>query len=257
MCVAPSRVQLPSNLRYVFRRRTGVRVRQRIRKFELWPVFKLAVAFHAICGAISLGVLTLIWQIGENAGFTDRVVNFLVDIGFAESVRISGASLFRGAFTVAVGLVLHNTVVTVLLAALYNLLSGLLGGVIMSVVEDDQIRTVGRRAATPRERRSSRRERGKQTPAPAASAAPVASVPARQTKLKREKRAVVAVSTPKLLPVKSEELSAEELDDADWLAALADDTFDDDLDLTVENPFQGRFSRSGQDESDATGSEAR
>jgi Transmembrane domain of unknown function (DUF3566) len=214
----------------VFRRRTGVRVRQRIRKFELWPVFKLALVFHAICGAISLGVLTLVWKIGDNAGFTDRVINFLVDIGFAESVRISGASLFRGAFTIAVGLVLHNTVVTVLLAALYNLLSGLLGGLIMSVVEDDQVRRTGRRGRRgsrapvkrAKAKRSIRREKPTQElVAPAPSTGPAPAQPTRSTEYSIE--------------------SSDELDDADWLAALADDSFDDDFELTGEDRLRGEL----------------
>ncbi len=251
----------PGNLGTVFRRRTGVRVRQRIRKFELWPVFKLAVAFHAICGAISLGVLTLFWQIGENAGFTDRVINFLVDIGFAESVRISGASLFRGASTIVVGLVLHNTVVTVLLAALYNLLSGLLGGVIMSVVEDDQIRPIGRRRTSAVRRQIRRRATFSAVPATSTTpVAPTVPLKSREKRKPRNKAEVVAptpsVSTP-TAPVDTDGSSIDEFDDADWLAALADDSFDDDLDIRVETRAQARPSGGDATGFDASGREAR
>lgn len=250
----PAMACCPGNLRFVFRRRTGVRVRQRIRKFELWPVFKLALVFHAICGAISLGVLTLVWKIGENAGFTDRVINFLVDIGFAESVRISGASLFRGACTIAVGLVLHNTVVTVLLAALYNLLSGLLGGLIMSVVEDDQIRRTGRRGRkAPVQRAKAKRstEREKPPQELVGATPPPRSSSERRFRRKRTVNPAVSDIPPSPPPAPSPGQAAsrtssftespDELDDADWLAALADDSFDDDFDLTVEDRLRGEL----------------
>jgi hypothetical protein len=124
----------------VFQRRKGIRVRQRIRRLELWPVFKLAVAFHAICGAISLGVLVLFWNLAKRAGYIERLKQFLIDYRFADGVTISGPTVFRGATMVVLAIALLNAFVTMLLALLYNLLSGLLGGLIVSIVEDDMVR---------------------------------------------------------------------------------------------------------------------
>jgi Transmembrane domain of unknown function (DUF3566) len=120
------------------RRRRGTRIRQKLRRVELWPVLKLAIAFHTICAAITLGVLVLLWRLGEQAGFTDKVTSFLTKIGFADSVTLNGKTIFNGAATVVGALTIHNIVVTFLLAVLYNLLSGLFGGLILSVVEERQ-----------------------------------------------------------------------------------------------------------------------
>ena len=237
-------------------------------------MFKFAIAFHAICGAISLGVLTLFWQVGANAGFTDKVINFLVDIGFAESVRISGPRLFRGASTITAGLVLHNTVVTVLLAALYNLLSGLLGGLIVSVVEDDQIRPVGRRSTSAlvqgpnneadrpaSNRRGRKRESsGQREPRSAARfggrprglaegdgrADPTALLPV-QPAGRLGGRARPGLTGGGSAATRSSTFveTSDDIDDADWLAALADDTFDDDLDEAIDRPYQRHLGASG------------
>jgi hypothetical protein len=234
-------------------------------------VFKFAIAFHAICGAISLGVLTLFWQVGANAGFTDKVINFLVDIGFAESVRISGSRLFRGASTITAGLVLHNTVVTVLLAALYNLLSGLLGGLIVSVVEDDQIRPVGRRSTSaltqgPTEETSrpekKKRERDRQrTPqqVPRSVEKPRGRRPRSAendggadatTLLPRQPAIGADGAQPGARGAATTSSSTfvethDDMDDADWLAALADDTFDNDLDQVIDQPYQRHLGTTG------------
>jgi hypothetical protein len=209
----------------VLQRRRGIRVRQRIRRLELWSVFKLALAFHAVCGAISLGVVALLWRLGESAGFTDRFTNFLVDIGFADSIKISGASLFRGATTIAVALVLHNTVVTVLLAVLYNLLSGILGGVIMSVVEDDNVQRVGQKSPRSSARPENLSPRAKQ--ATVSSSAP--------KKIDRPPRAKpVAAPVPVTTAVERTD-DLDDLDDSDWLANLGDSTSDAPYTITPKS----------------------
>jgi hypothetical protein len=149
------------------RRRRGLRVRQKIRRVELWPLAKLALAFHAICGAISLGVLVVLWNLASRADVPDRLTSFLVDIGFADTVEITGERLFRGATTIVIALVLHNTIVTILLGVLYNLLSGILGGLMMSVVQDDTPKQrrglrVGRNAGAPDAKKASSRGPGRQ-----------------------------------------------------------------------------------------------
>ncbi len=118
------------------RRRRGVRVRRQVRRLELWPVAKLALAFHLACAVVTLGALVVVWQVGRKLGTVDRVAKFLEDVGFARDFEIKGPVLFRGSLGVAGVLVLINTVGTVVLAFLFNSLSGLLGGLVFSVLEE-------------------------------------------------------------------------------------------------------------------------
>jgi Transmembrane domain of unknown function (DUF3566) len=213
----------------VLQRRRGIRVRQRIRRLELWPVFKLALAFHAVCGAISLGVVTLLWRLGDRAGFTDRMTNFLVDIGFADSVKISGAALFRGATTIAVALALHNTVVTLLLAVLYNLLSGLLGGLIISVVEDDMVRPIRKqsgRAASP-----------KQSDTRIAKPIEQRSGSKSTGKVPKPPRPTQPASAPSGQPVTPSRAADEDQDETDWITNLGDHTMDEPFSSLPSTPL--------------------
>jgi len=154
------------------RRRRGVRVRRQVRRLELWPVAKLALAFHLACAVVSMGALVVVWLVGRKLGTVDRAAKFLEDVGFARDFEIHGPVLLRAATAVAGVLVLANTVGTVVLAFLYNSLSGLLGGLVFSVLEEQSPR---RPATTRRDRKRSATE-GAVTP-PAVPVRPVVSAP--------------------------------------------------------------------------------
>jgi hypothetical protein len=209
------------------RRRKGIRVRQKVRRLELWPLAKLALVFHAICGVISLGVLVALWKLAERADVPDRMTGFLVDIGFAESVDYTGSRLFSGATTIVFALVLHNTVVTVLLGALYNLLSGLLGGLIFSVVQDEELPRRGIRRTKPNNPSSSRQPE-KVRPTKTPSKTPT-KTPDKTPKGERAAAASDPTDTINLVDKpgdKTVDKPGAEDDGNDWLSALADDEHD-------------------------------
>jgi hypothetical protein len=215
------------------RRRRGVRLRQKIRRVELWPLAKLALAFHAICGAISLGVLVLLWKLAVQANVPDRMTGFLVDIGFADTVEFTGPRLFRGATTIVLALVLHNTIVTVLLGVLYNLLSGILGGLMMSVVQDEGSGRRARRSASSdvglERERPDRGKRARFRGTPRAKAAGDTTAPAvGDDDLDATGQMTSAQVTAQAAAKTTEQFSAldDDEDDTDWLLLLDDDQDD-------------------------------
>ena len=137
---------------------------------------KLALAFHLACAAVSLGALVVVWQVGRRLGTIDRVARFLEDVGFARDFEIRGPVLLRGAVAVAGVLVLLNTIATVVLAFIYNSMSGLLGGLVFSVLEEQPRRrpppgAPARQAPVPSRQQAARRD-----PARVGSAAGPAAV---------------------------------------------------------------------------------
>ena len=144
-------------------------------------MLKLAVAFHLACAVVTLGALVVLWTIGRKLGTIDRGATFLEDVGFAKDFQINGAVLFRGAAIVAGVLVLINTVGTLVLALLYNSLSGVLGGLVFSVLEE-QSRPVasakaGRDGRASRDGRAGQGRSRRRRPAPARTESPPLSVP--------------------------------------------------------------------------------
>jgi Transmembrane domain of unknown function (DUF3566) len=116
--------------------RRGVRVRRVIRRVELWSVAKIALFLHAFCGLISLGVVTGLWTIARRVGLLDRVAKLLGQLLATRNFVIHGDVLFRGLLITVGVLVIFNTLATVILAFLYNMLSSILGGAVFSVLQE-------------------------------------------------------------------------------------------------------------------------
>ena len=55
--------------------RKGVRARRVVRRFELWPVAKVALFFHLLCYLLTLGVLGLLWSANARLGTVDKALH--------------------------------------------------------------------------------------------------------------------------------------------------------------------------------------
>ncbi len=113
-----------------------MRVRRQIRRIELWPLARVGFVFHLVSFATTLGAGVILYNVGNRSGLIDRFTSFLGEIGFAEDFAVDGRALLGALVPAGLALVLLATVGTVLAGALYNVVSGLLGGLIISVIED-------------------------------------------------------------------------------------------------------------------------
>lgn len=116
--------------------RRGVRVRRVVRRLELWSVFKIGLLFHLISGIMSLVVGIGLWTIASKAGLLKKLASFLGDLLGTTNFQIDGALILRGAIPVVGALVLINVIATVVLAFVYNMLSGIFGGLVLSVLQE-------------------------------------------------------------------------------------------------------------------------
>jgi preprotein translocase subunit SecY len=125
------------------------RVRRIIRKIDSWTVFKVSAIFWAVVGlALTLGFV-MFWSVIQASGIPDKLVETLVGIGlldqgtnpFGDSERFLRIAIF-GSITVsviAIGL-------TTLASVMYNLISDVVGGVEIVMLEE----TLTTPAATPK-----------------------------------------------------------------------------------------------------------
>jgi Transmembrane domain of unknown function (DUF3566) len=129
--------------------RRGVRLRRLVRRFELWSVLRVALFFHLFCFLLTLGALVVVWQIASRAGLVKNIETFLGDIGFDgkgskgaaegalhKDIELDGQVLLRAAAAIGAVVTLMNTLATVVMAFFYNMISGMFGGVVMSVLEE-------------------------------------------------------------------------------------------------------------------------
>ena len=125
------------------------KVRRVLRRVDPLSVLKLSLAFNLCVLGMFLVAAVLLWSAAIGSGSTDNIESFVVDIGF-EDFRLVGADLFRGFVVFGGGLVITFTVMAVLLALLFNLISDVLGGIRYTVIEPTEPAGDGSEGATRR-----------------------------------------------------------------------------------------------------------
>jgi uncharacterized membrane protein len=121
--------------RQVFERRYT----QTVRSVDLWSVLKVAICFY-LCALIVLLVAgVLLWWVASAAGVVTSVESFVGQLVNNKDFRLLSWQVLRAATLIGLVVVCLLTVVTVLAAAFYNLFSELLGGIEITVVEQEDL----------------------------------------------------------------------------------------------------------------------
>ena len=118
--------------------RRGIRVRRVVRRVELGSLFRLAVAFHLLCYAVSMAVLAILLNVVDRLGLLGRIEKFLQESGFGNGFKVDLAVVLRGAAGIGLGLVIVAVISTLLLGFFFNGVSGVLGGLVITVLEERQ-----------------------------------------------------------------------------------------------------------------------
>jgi transmembrane protein DUF3566 len=112
---------------------------QTIRSVDLWSVLKVSICFY-LCSLIVLLVAgIMLWWIASAAGVIDSVQSFVGELVDNKDFQFLSWQVLRASTLVGLVIVCIFTVLTVLAAAFYNLFSELLGGVEVTVVEQEEI----------------------------------------------------------------------------------------------------------------------
>jgi hypothetical protein len=115
----------------------GRRVRRVIRKIDPWTVLRFSVLFYASMLLVVLVAGTLLWIAAEAMGVIDNVENFVRELFALEQYRIKGFQLFTASLVGGLVLVIIGTGTNVLMAVVYNLTSDVVGGVEVTVLEEE------------------------------------------------------------------------------------------------------------------------
>ena len=117
-------------------RRKGRRVRRVIRRIDLWSVLKLAIVLYTCLYAAVMATLALLWGRAYSSGQIEKVQSFLASVGM-DNYRFYGDQMWRACAMIGAIGVLAATVITVLTAALVNVISEMTGGIRVIVIEED------------------------------------------------------------------------------------------------------------------------
>lgn len=136
--IVPAAGERPATSEIVrLRRRPRVRrVTRVVRHVDTWSVFKVALVFSGFLYVVVLTAGVLLWQVAENSGTLDNVERFFESFGW-ESFEFEGGEIYHNAWIAGLFAAVGLTGAAVLVATLFNLVSDLVGGVRVSVLEEE------------------------------------------------------------------------------------------------------------------------
>jgi|SRR6266480_1055914 len=112
---------------------------QRVRSVDLWSVLKVAICFYLSVLIVLLTAGVTLWWIASAAGVITNIEKFIGDIVNDDHFQFLSWQMLRASTLVGLVIVCVLSVLTVLAAAFYNLFSELVGGVEVTVVEQEQL----------------------------------------------------------------------------------------------------------------------
>lgn len=114
----------------------GRRVRRVLRKIDTFSLAKMAFLFHLCLSLVMVVACVLLWTLADGQGLVDQLEKTIRTNLQLDTFTIEGKVLFRSAVALAVLSSLLGTGMWILGAFLFNLLSDLVGGVQVWVLEE-------------------------------------------------------------------------------------------------------------------------
>ena len=111
------------------------RVTRVIRDIDPWSVFKIGLIFHFVIYLIMLVALVLLWSVASATGTIDNIQQFMKSFGW-ESFQFKGGQLFVNVMVLGLLGVVLATALWVLAATIFNLITDLVGGIRVTVLEE-------------------------------------------------------------------------------------------------------------------------
>lgn len=114
------------------------RVTRVVRHVDPWSVFKIAIVANAVLYLIVLTAGVLLWNVAYATGTVDNVERFLESFGWS-SFEFNGGQIYHNAWIGGIFLIIGFTGLAVLMAALFNLITDLVGGMRFTVLEEEVV----------------------------------------------------------------------------------------------------------------------
>lgn len=109
----------------------GRRVRLVVRRIEPWTVLKFSVLLFATIYLVMLVAGLVLWAAATATGVRHNVEKFIGDLIASDNFHLLGGTMIKASVLGGAVLVIMGTGANVLLAVLYNLISDVVGGIIV------------------------------------------------------------------------------------------------------------------------------
>lgn len=111
------------------------RTTRTVRYVDPWSVLRVAGLFHVVLYLVLLITGVLLWNVANTTGTVDNVERFMESFGW-ESFEFKGGEIFHQAWVLGLFLVVGLTGLAVLAAVTFNLITDVVGGIRLTMLED-------------------------------------------------------------------------------------------------------------------------
>jgi hypothetical protein len=126
--------------RRVFRRRPRIRkVSRVVRHIDGWTVFKISLVLYALLYVVLLIAGVLLWHLAYTTGTVDNIQGFIKELFGLKTFAINGKKLFQASRKLGLIMAIGGTGLHVTLVVLFNLIADLVGGVRVTVLEEEVV----------------------------------------------------------------------------------------------------------------------
>ncbi len=115
-------------------------VRRILRRVELWSVLKLSLIFYFCMWAILLVAGVILWNVVDSLGYVEATADFIARIFALEEFEFNARQIFRVYALGGLAGVLGATLFNVVAAVFFNLISELVGGIRIVLIEEESTR---------------------------------------------------------------------------------------------------------------------
>ncbi|MFM8945256.1 MAG: DUF3566 domain-containing protein [Actinomycetota bacterium] len=116
-------------------RRRVRRTTRILRHIDPLSVFRVMMVFHIVLFLTLLLTGILLWNVANATGTVDNVERFMESFGW-ESFEFKGGEIFHQAWILGLFAVVGLTGLAVLMATIFNLITDLVGGVRVTILEE-------------------------------------------------------------------------------------------------------------------------
>lgn len=135
---APRRV-----LGYRRQRFEARKVRRLVRHLDPWSVLKLSILVALCMWLITMIASVILWTVASNSGTIASIEDFVNDALQLQDWTLDGDFLFRQFGLITFLLALGMAAAMVIATLVFNLISDIIGGVWLTVIEEESARPVG------------------------------------------------------------------------------------------------------------------
>lgn len=141
------------------------RVRRTIRHVDPWSVFKVALPLSACIYLAFVVAFTILLKAIERASLIDKVEDFAINTLQFETFEIQLETIEKAIIVIGLVMAVVSAAALVLAAVLFNLISDIVGGIRVSVIEEEPAVRVDSRSRSLLSRPSARKRVVRKRPA--------------------------------------------------------------------------------------------